>query len=299
MEIGRDGFRRKGGRAVDADPPERVEFKLAPDLPGVQVIIFENSRSLVKMFHEDYTTATVLAGRRCWSCNGTTYASRPGMVHAWEPGDTHRCLDGTLTNQRGLLVPPSVMKETASDMGIDLARLHVKTRQIDQPKVFQAFRALHRSLEEPATRLERQSLFFGCMRMILRCAYGDKSRPPVLAKAPEVVGRVRDYLHDHFAASVGLGQLAEIAGLSRFHLLRLFKAHLGTTPHSFQIDLKVARARELLMKGEDLVGVAAQVGFSDQSHLNRHFKRLFGFTPAKFQRGSAAAPALRRPGGAR
>jgi len=293
VEIQGDGRRRKG------EPAERVEFILAPDLPGVQVIIFENSRSTVKMFHENYTTATVLAGRRRWSCNGVIHRSRPGMVQAWEPGDTHRCLEGTLTNQRGLLVPPAVMRETASDMGVDLARLYVKTRQVDQPKVFQAFRALHRALEEPATRLERQSLFFGCMRMILRCAYGDKSRPPVLAKAPDVVGRVKDYLQDNFAASVGLGQLAEIAGMSRFHLLRLFKAHLGTTPHSFQIDLKVARARELLMKGGELVGVAAQVGFSDQSHLNRHFKRLFGFTPAKFKVYADGGPAVRKPGDAR
>lgn len=285
MEIQPAGRRRKGGIA------ERVEFLLAPDLPGVQVIIFENSRSTVKMFHESYDTSTVFSGARRWSCNGTTHCSRPGMVVNWEPGDTHRCLEGSLTSQRGLLVPPAVMKETAADMGISLARLHVKTRQVDQVKVFQAFRALHRALEEPATRLERQSLFFGCMRMILRCAYGDKSRPPVLPKAPDVVGRVRDYLQDHFAANVGLGQLAEIAGMSRFHLLRLFKAHFGTTPHSYQIDLKVARAKELLMKGEELVGVAAQVGFSDQSHLNRHFKRLFGFTPAKFQ--------VRKPGDVR
>lgn len=285
MDIRPAGRRRKSGAE------ERVEFRLAPDLPGVQVIIFENSRSTVKMFHGSYDTSTVFSGCRRWSCNGTTHCARPGMVLNWEPGDTHRCLEGSLTSQRGLLVPPAVMKETASDMGISLARLHVKTRQLSQPQVFRAFRALHRALEEPATRLERQSLFFGCMRMILRCGYGDKSRPPVLPKAPEVVGRVRDYLQDHFAASVGLDQLAEIAGLSRFHLLRLFKAHFGTTPHSYQIDLKVARAKELLMKGEELVGVAAQVGFSDQSHLNRHFKRLFGFTPAKMK--------VRKPGDAR
>lgn len=271
------------GRQSRGLAPERVEFKLAEDLPGVQVIVFENSKSTVKMVHESYNTSTVLSGRRRWSCNGTVHCTRPGIVVCWEPGDTHRCLEGTLTSQRGLLVPPPVMKEIAGDIGVDLSQLHVKTRQIANPKVFRAFRALHGALEEPATRLERQSLFLGCMQLVLRCAYGDKTRTPVLPKAPEVVGRIRDYLQDHFAANVGLEQLAEIAGMSRFHLLRLFKAHLGTTPHSFQIDLKVARARELLMKGEDLVGVAAKVGFSDQSHLNRHFKRLFGATPAKFQ----------------
>ncbi len=292
MEFERDP---RGG-AGRSSPLERVEFSLAPDLPGVQVIIFEYSRSTVKMFHENYDMSTVLSGRRRWACNGKTYCARPGMVQTWEPGDSHHCLERTFTNQRALLVPPAVMKETAADMGISLSRLNVKNRQVTQPKVFRAFRALHRALEEPATRLERQSLFYGCMRMILRCAYGDKSRPPVPAKAPDAVGRVRDYIQDHFAGSVGLGQLAEIAGLSRFHLLRLFKAHFGTTPHSFQIDLKVARARELLMRGEELVGVAAQVGFSDQSHLNRHFKRLFGFTPAKFQMSGSG---VRKPGDAR
>lgn len=291
LEFDQDPRRRKPSSR------ERVEFTLAPDLPGVHVIIFEYSRSTAKMFHENYDISTVLSGRRRWACNGETYCALPGMVQSWEPGDTHHCLERAFTNQRVLLVPPAVMKETAADMGIELGRLRVKNRQVSRPRVFEAFRALHRALEEPATRLERQSLFFGCMRMILRCAYGDKSRPPVLPKAPDVLGRVRDYIEDHFAAGVGLGQLAEVAGLSRFHLLRLFKTHFGTTPHSFQIDLKVARARELLMKGEELVGVAAKVGFSDQSHLTRHFKRLYGLTPSRFR--VPPAPPVRTPGRAR
>jgi AraC-like DNA-binding protein len=55
-------------------------------------------------------------------------------------------------------------------------------------------------------------------------------------------------------------------------------------PHAFQTQLRVARARKLLREGASPASAALEVGFTDQSHLNRHFKRVLGITPAFFRK---------------
>jgi AraC family transcriptional regulator len=60
----------------------------------------------------------------------------------------------------------------------------------------------------------------------------------------------------------------------------LFKQSTGLTPHQYVIQCRVERAKQLLLQGElTIADIAYRVGFANQSHLNRHFKRLFGVTP--------------------
>ena len=70
-----------------------------------------------------------------------------------------------------------------------------------------------------------------------------------------------------------------VAGLSRFELVRRFRAQNGITPHAFQIDLRVEHARRLLAAGVAPAEVAAECGFADQPHLSRVFKRAVGRDP--------------------
>jgi len=81
---------------------------------------------------------------------------------------------------------------------------------------------------------------------------------------------------------VPLRELAAVSGLSRFELVRRFHAQTGLTPHAFQTDLRIARARRLLAGGEPPAAVAAACGFADQPHLTRVFKRAVGVTPARY-----------------
>ena len=96
-----------------------------------------------------------------------------------------------------------------------------------------------------------------------------------------------------------LEMLAQEVSCSPFHLSRRFRARYGLPPYMYLELVRVNRAREMLRRGEPISRVAFDTGFSDQSHLNRHFKRLFGFTPAKFQVGGGAAAGVRKPGDAR
>jgi AraC family transcriptional regulator len=93
---------------------------------------------------------------------------------------------------------------------------------------------------------------------------------------------VTDYINDHLANDLSLGELAALAHLSPYHFARLFKRTTGQTLHQYVIERRVEAAKRLLLTGHlTVTEVAALVGFHDQSHLYRHFKRLLGVPPSQ------------------
>lgn len=111
--------------------------------------------------------------------------------------------------------------------------------------------------------------------------------------APERLGgltkprlrRVIEFIHAGLGDDLSLVHMAGVVELSPFHFARLFKQSTGFSPHEYVTRCRVERARELLLhKHASLSEVARQVGFCDQSHLARHFRRFTGMTPAAYAR---------------
>jgi AraC family transcriptional regulator len=96
---------------------------------------------------------------------------------------------------------------------------------------------------------------------------------------------VVEYVHEHLDAELSLDHLAGVAHVSPYHFARLFKNSTGLPPHRYVIARRVERAKELLRDRDPLplAEVAAEIGFSSQSHFTRHFKQLVGVTPRRFR----------------
>jgi len=118
----------------------------------------------------------------------------------------------------------------------------------------------------------------------------DAERPHSRSEA-RAVERARQLLRTAPASPVTLDELAAVAGVDKYRLVRLFRAHTGLPPHSFQIALRIRTARRLLESGATLAHAAADAGFTDQAHLTRHFRRTLGMTPRQYQQHFVA----RRP----
>ena len=110
------------------------------------------------------------------------------------------------------------------------------------------------------------------------------------SKTPRAIERAKHYLHDKFNESVSLDQLVALTRLSRFHLVRAFALHTGIPPHAYQLKLRIERACVLLRAGVTAAEAAIQVGFADQSHFTRHFKRIRRITPGQYAHMHAAGP---------
>jgi len=93
-----------------------------------------------------------------------------------------------------------------------------------------------------------------------------------------------EYIEDHLDSEIALEDLAATVHLSAYHFARLFKASTGLPPHQYVIARRIERAKQLLRDDDlSLAQVAARVGFWDQGHFTRHFKRLVGVTPKHFR----------------
>lgn len=107
--------------------------------------------------------------------------------------------------------------------------------------------------------------------------------------APHALRRVLDFMHEPTATDINLTRLADLAGVSRFHFVRMFRRSTGATPMAYLERLRLERAQQMIVAGEHtLVEIAAAVGYSDQAHFTRRFRRNFGCTPAVYARHHAA-----------
>ena len=109
--------------------------------------------------------------------------------------------------------------------------------------------------------------------------------------------RARDHVDRHYTEPLDLETLAGIAGLSKFHFQRLFKATYGRTPATYLTERRVERAQDLLRATNlTVTEVCHAVGFSSLGSFSSRFSALVGETPSAFQRRYAADGAPRIPG---
>jgi AraC-like DNA-binding protein len=109
------------------------------------------------------------------------------------------------------------------------------------------------------------------------------------ARATQAVQRALDFIDACFAEPISLSELAGIAGLSISRFAVRFSAEVGVSPQQYVRLVRVRHAQRLLSRGLPPSIVAAEVGFFDQSHLCRHFKRVMGATPREWLSEDAGA----------
>ena len=117
---------------------------------------------------------------------------------------------------------------------------------------------------------------------MLRNAPIAESPPPNLGGlSPARTHRIREYINSNLDQNITLEALAEMAGLSTHHFARAFKQTLGMPPHSYVLQRRIERAQQMLRNTDlPMSEIALSAGFSDQSHLARHFRRITGMSPS-------------------
>lgn len=92
------------------------------------------------------------------------------------------------------------------------------------------------------------------------------------------------YIHEHLDEPFSLQKLCDLAHLTKFHLLRVFKEKMGVAPYQFYIQEKMRKIRQGLLEEQPTVNLAYNLNFTDQSHLCNTFKKHVGLTPKQFQK---------------
>lgn len=133
-----------------------------------------------------------------------------------------------------------------------------------------------------ASKLEQQATLWEFLSHLITHHAIDRFSNCPLKTTHHSISLAQDYLHAHYADDISLEALAAIAGLSQFHLCRIFRKQVGVSPATYQTQLRITHAKRLLVQGLSIKKVAALTGFYDQSHFGWHFKRWVGVTPGKY-----------------
>ncbi|KQB12978.1 helix-turn-helix transcriptional regulator [Rhodobacter capsulatus] len=113
--------------------------------------------------------------------------------------------------------------------------------------------------------------------------------------------RIDDWIAAHLDGPIRLGALADLVGLSEFHLHRMFHAARGVPLQGWVRAARIARAKRLLATETPLIEIALGCGFSSQSHFTRAFKAETGLPPQAWRAATRAArpsSGVRRAGSA-
>ena len=258
-----------------------------PGLSGIDLLRADAStHRYARHAHEGYALGIVEAGAHAFASRGTVWTAIPGRVVIVNPDDAHdggpAARDGRYS-YRMIYVDESVLLTALAEAGgRRAAAAFFRDAVVADPDLAQRLAQLHHALEDATARLERESLLITALvelgRRPGRAAPGDGGR----SRNSSAAAIALDYLEAHFAEDLSLGELAALAGVDRFRLLRAFRRALGLPPHLYQTQLRLRHAKRLMLAGEPPAMVAVAAGFADQSHLIRKFKAAYGVTPGQY-----------------
>jgi len=271
-------------------PRGRIEVWRPRDLARLELQRgFAVDRIVPRHWHEEYQFCLIQSGPGELTYRGSCFETPPASLFIVHPGEVHsnRTHVRSGCSYRTLFVPAEQMCDVAREVFAGAAAPpFFPNAVIFDREIIRRYLELHVALERPSSSLERQALLFDLLADLIG-RYGERRHaPPRLASDRMAVSRAYDYLAEHYADNVSLDRLAAIAALSPFHFSRLFTEQFGMPPHAWQTQLRLLRARALLIEGWAIPHVAAQTGFADQSHLTRHFKRVVGMPPGRYQASS-------------
>jgi AraC-like DNA-binding protein len=250
---------------------------------------FGAARPVPRHWHEEYQFCLIQSGPGELNYRGSCLPTPPASLFMIHPGEVHsnRTHDRFGCNYRTLFVDAELMRRAAGEIYGKVTGLpFFPTAVVFDEEVIRQYLDLHVALERPSSSLERQALLLNLLTLLMARFAENHSAPRAFALDRQAVRRAYDYLAEHYAENVSLEHLAGLANLSPFHFNRVFSEQFGMPPHAFQTQLRVLRAKALLLQGRAIPQVASQTGFADQSHLTRHFKRLVGVPPGQYQSSS-------------
>ena len=250
-------------------------------VPGVAAITLVSNHHFPRHAHDQFGIGVIACGaQRSWSGLGHVDATA-GDVIMCNPGEIHDGVPvaGQVRGWRMIYCEPALVTrelegETAGPIELIRPVAH-------DPRLVEQFTRLFACLTaSPSDYLATEESLLCSLMYVLR--HHGLARSSFSALSPPIAQAV-ERLDAAPELTVSLAELAALAGVSRFQLVRGFARELGITPHAYLMQRRVRLAQRYLADGQPLAQAAASAGFADQSHMTRAFVRQLGVTPRRYQ----------------
>jgi AraC family transcriptional regulator len=211
----------------------------------------------------------------------------PGSVMIRPAGSIQRVY-GAVPERLRVGISERLVAEAMAEIGGSSTVDLVAVLSVNDPLIHRGASILWDELlkpQHPAQRLLVEGVATILAAHLVR-SYDARSRPPDdLARGldPAALRSVMGYMHDHIDRHIALDELSNVARVSRFRFIRLFRASTGLTPMKYLESRRIEFARKLIRENNmSMAEIAVAVGFVDQSHFAKRFRRHAGCTPGQY-----------------
>jgi AraC-like DNA-binding protein len=264
----------------------------APPVPGIREVFHARMAGFAYPPHvhdtwgilivDEGTMHYELDRRPCRALGHSVSLLPPGIVHDGRPAPG---------------APGFRERELSLDLGVlpaELAGPAVDRTSLADPALRTALSRLHDCLIDHPEHLDAQTRLAWIadrIRRHLTPPFDPLATTSQARREPAIAARFRALLDEHVTEPLNLDRAAAMLSRSAAHLIRSFTREFGVSPYAYVVGRRIDRARALLLDGARPADVALRVGFYDQAHFTRHFKKHTSTTPARFAR----PPAWRHP----
>lgn len=243
-----------------------------------------STQSFGRHSHDRYAIGVISSGVEKLFYRGSHHLGAAGSVVTISPGEIHDGLPGSDEGwmYRMLYIDPEWLNKVVFQDGVSSGHIHLFQQALTQDDVFaQSFLYHHQVIETSNPSLERETILLELVAQLFqRNGVSIKSSD---AAERDAVKRIKKKLEDDFDKNIPLEDLAKLVDLDPLYMIRVFKKNVGISPHSYQIQKRIAHVQNLLRKGASIAQASFCCGFFDQSHMTRAFKRVVGVTPGSFR----------------
>ncbi|MHA7964879.1 AraC family ligand binding domain-containing protein [Paenibacillus sp. CAU 1782] len=228
-----------------------------------------------KHAHKEYAIGVTLRGIQHYNLEGSLQLSYQNGVMLFNPEQTH---DGMAHDKSGL---DYVMLYIDPDMLGEITEKR-ETVRFSTPIVYdygleqRILNLAHSILHNKDEALSIELLLSLTDRLVQNNLSTDNKKDNALIK------RAKEIVHANLRGVLKLDDICEEIQLSKFQFIRLFKAHMGISPYQYYLNCKIEHAKKLIEHQRDVYSAVADCGFVDLTHLNKHFKSIYGATAHEY-----------------
>jgi AraC-like DNA-binding protein len=230
--------------------------------------------------HDEFSFGVVDNGQALYKNRKNTQKIATQTLVTINPGDAHSCNPQTENwSYRMLFIETAwmakIQKEICPPSTYDYSPF--EQNLLNNRASYHAFSRLYQVLSTQSNPLLAESI------LIEYCA--QLFNPALIQQEVKMgsISLVQELIMDKLGSNIALNDFCKLTDLSPFHLIRSFKQRYGQSPHAYQLDQRIKRARTMLKSGASLASTANDLGFADQSHFQRNFKKRTALTPRQYQ----------------
>lgn len=234
-------------------------------------------------FHEYYVVGFIESGQRYLSCKNKKYTIETGDLILFNPGDNHTCkqIDGRTLDYRCINIQQEIMRKAVFEITGKDYLPYFKESVLFNNDLVSTLRELHLMVMMEEKEFKKEEIFLFIIQQLIT-EYADAVSVAASQEANAEIKAVCDYLKNNYMKNITLNDLSDLAGISKYYLIRSFTKQKGISPYSYLETIRIGEAKKLLEQGIAPIEVALQTGFTDQSHFTNFFKKLIGLTPKQY-----------------